>query len=503
VAVDAPGGGGSFGRGSTGRTSFGRGPIGRLSDRLPLRVRLVAAVLALVALALAVAGVAGAAALREYLVGRVDDQLRTAAPDIAGRVGHGMPGGRGGRPGRSPLQPATDFYVRLSSGGGEELDSIVAGDVPPPRLDGVDLAATGQRPFTVAAVAGSTQWRAVVHALPGEATVTLAFPLDEVQAAVRQLVAVNALVAGAVLVALAGLAYLAVRSSLRPLAEVEATAAAIAAGDLSRRVPERHPATEVGRLGRALNVMLGQIQAAFRAREESETAARASEDRMRRFVADASHELRTPLTSIRGFAELYRQGGAPEPADVARVLRRIEDEAARMGLLVEDLLLLARLDQQRPLRREPVDLLAVARDAVEDARALAPGRPVDLRVTGEAAPVVTGDEHRLRQVAANLVSNALTHTPPETPVTVTVGTVRAPEAAFLEVRDRGPGMAPEDAARVFERFYRADASRTRSAGGSGLGMAIVAALVAAHGGRVDLDSAPGQGTTIRVLLPRG
>jgi two-component system OmpR family sensor kinase len=298
---------------------------------------------------------------------------------------------------------------------------------------------------------------------------------------------------------LAGLGYGAVRSSLRPLAEVEATAAGIAAGDLSRRVPERDPRTEVGRLGRALNGMLTQIESAFMARSSSEAAARASEERMRRFVADASHELRTPLTSIRGFAELYRQGAVRDPAEVARLLRRVEDEAARMGLLVDDLLLLARLDQQRPLERRPVDLLAVATDAVADARAVAPDRHVSLRVVGDRAPVVAGDEPRLRQVVGNLVTNALTHTPPGTPVAVIVGTEGS--SAVLDVTDEGPGLAHDDAQRVFERFYRADAARSRSSGGTGLGLSIVAALVAAHGGTVRLDTAPGAGAAFRVRLP--
>jgi two-component system OmpR family sensor kinase len=221
---------------------------------------------------------------------------------------------------------------------------------------------------------------------------------------------------------------------------------------------------------------------------------------MRRFVADASHELRTPLTSIRGFAELYRQGAVQSPEDVARILRRVEDEAARMGLLVDDLLLLARLDQQRPLEQRPVDLLALATDAVQDARAVDPGRPVAVQVVGSPPGPVTGDEARLRQVVGNLVTNALNHTPPGTPVLVSVG--GEPGWAVLAVTDRGPGLAPEDADRVFERFYRADASRTRAAGGTGLGLSIVAALVAAHGGRVDVESAPGRGATFRVRLPQ-
>ena len=296
-----------------------------------------------------------------------------------------------------------------------------------------------------------------------------------------------------------------VRASLRPLVEVENTAAAIAAGDLTRRVPEADPRTEVGRLSAAFNAMVAQIEAAFRARQESESAAVASEDRMRRFVADASHELRTPLTSIRGFAELFRQGAVADADELARVMHRVEGEAARMGLLVEDLLLLARLDQQRPLEQAPVDLLGVVGDSVHDARVLAPDREIGLDVRGDAVPVVLGDEARLRQVVTNLVSNALTHTPAGTPVQVTLEVVPAnedgPDRVLLAVVDQGPGMTEAERTQVFERFYRADPARTRSAGGTGLGLSIVAALVAAHGGRVGVQSAPGMGSRFLVELP--
>jgi two-component system OmpR family sensor kinase len=280
---------------------------------------------------------------------------------------------------------------------------------------------------------------------------------------------------------------------LRPLTRIERTAEAIAAGDLQRRVPDSHPRTETGRLGAALNVMLGRLAAAISERERSE-------QRLRQFVADASHELRTPLTSIRGFAELYRRGGARTPAEIELLTGRIEAEATRMSVLVEDLLLLARLDACRELVRAPVDLVALAADAVHDARTLSPDRPVTLEVTqGERVPVVLGDEPRLRQVLSNLMTNALTHTPAGTPVTIGVAT--EPGWAVLSVADRGPGLAPQDAQRVFERFYRADSSRARSRGGTGLGLSIVAALTAAHGGVTELDTAPGAGAVFRIRLP--
>ncbi len=331
-------------------------------------------------------------------------------------------------------------------------------------------------------------------------SVTIALPLDDVNNTVNRLIWIDGIASAIVLAALGGIGYFMIRRSLRPLVKVERTAEAIAAGDLSRRVEVQDSHTEVGRLGASLNTMLGQIEDAFHARERSELNARASEEKMRRFVADAGHELRTPLTSVRGFAELYRMGAVQDEAELARVMKRIEDEAARMGLLVEDLLLLARLDQQRPLERQPVDLLSLATDAVADLHALHPERELRLITDpGSDSPTVIGDEGRLRQVMGNLLGNAYTHTPPHTQVRLSVG-VDGP-FAVISVADNGPGMRPEDAARVFERFFRADPSRVRSSGGSGLGLSIVAALVAAHGGTVDVKSELGVGTTFTVRLP--
>jgi two-component system OmpR family sensor kinase len=315
-------------------------------------------------------------------------------------------------------------------------------------------------------------------------------------------VLIEVLIGAIALLFMAGGGYLLIKRSLRPLVAVETTAAAISAGDLTQRAPELHPRTEVGRLSTAFNGMLTQIEGAFAQERESRQAARASEDRMRQFVADASHELRTPLTSIRGFAELHRMGAAPEEADVKRLMRRVEDEASRMGLLVEDLLLLARLDQQRPLERTPVDLLEIASDVVHDARIVAPTRSIDLQVHAISPPVVIGDESRLRQVVQNLMTNAITHTPDGTPVTLILSTYDADRPrAVIDVADAGPGLSDEQAARAFERFYRADTSRSRGAGGTGLGLSIVAGIIAAHGGRVTIESREGEGAVFRVELP--
>jgi two-component system OmpR family sensor kinase len=474
-----------------------------IGARIPLRIRLVAALVVLGALALAAMGFAATTAIRTYLLSRVDAQL-VAVADQVRQVGlrpdQPTPGGD------EPLP--TTFFVALAQADGRlyvSRDRLMRDEHDVPNLRRIDfgeLASRGLAPSTVSSQGrGGHDWRVLAVPVGNGSAVVVGLSLEDVDRTVARLNTINVVV-GLVVLALLGIGgYLVVRSSLRPLVEVEHTAEAIAAGDLSRRVPAGDPRTEIGRLARSLNGMLGQIESAFRAREASETSARRSEERMRQFVADASHELRTPLASVRGFAELYRQGAVPTDAEVARVMRRIEDEAVRMGILVEDLLLLARVDEQRPLEYAPVDLLTIAGDAVHDARAVAPDRRIEFEpLPSGVPPIVSGDDARLRQVAANLVSNAVTHTPPEATVRVRVGTQDG--WALLEVTDDGPGLAPEEAARVFERFYRADPSRTRASGGSGLGLSIVAALVAAHGGTVEVDSAPGRGATFRVRLPR-
>ena len=475
---------------------------------LPLRVQLVVAMLVLLALGLLVTGVTASTALRGYLLGRVDNQLQSVSGDLqrssASDVSRGDGGrGRGGSGGGGPDGRRPDrlnaYYVQVRDRSGSIIGTpLRTGSSSTPLLPSGSLATNG--PFTVSSSSNEVQWRVLVTSLAdGSGQVVVAAPTGDVNGTVHRLVLLNLGVSVVVLILSGGLAYLLVSRSLRPLVAVENTAEAIAAGDLSQRVPELDPRTEVGRVSGALNSMLDQVEVAFEAQRASEGQARASEQRMRRFIADASHELRTPLTSIRGFAELYRQGAVSGRAEVDRVMRRVEDEAARMGLLVEELLLLARLDQQRPLETFPVDLLVVASDAVHDAQAVAPDRAISLDVNGDAPAVVVGDDARLRQVFANLLTNALVHTPAGTPVRVRLQS--DDEQVAVEVTDTGPGMDQEQASRVFERFYRADPSRTRASGGYGLGLSIVAALVAAHGGTVGVTSAPGEGATFRVVLP--
>ncbi|RBY80335.1 sensor histidine kinase [Blastococcus sp. TF02-09] len=477
------------------------------SGHVPLRVTLVALLVALVALALLATGFATTSLLRDYLTDEQDDALRSAVSQVGVQEyracregGYSSPGPRAAYYGC--YGPGADEVVDLQ--GPRDPDAIP--DVDPSRMDAGNYRHDA---VTVRAEDG-TSWRLMTGQLPDGYTLVVGIDLEDDEKAISRLVRIEVIVGLAVLALLGVAGYLLVRNSLRPLAEVERTARAIAAGDLSQRVPEGDQRTEVGRLSTALNGMLARIESAFRAQQASEAEARGSEEKMRRFVADASHELRTPLTSIRGFAELYRQGAVGSDEEVARLMSRIEAEGSRMGVLVEDLLLLARLDQRRPLSLTPVDLAALAGDAVHDARAVQPDRPITLHLDESLTdvPVVIGDEGRLRQVIGNLVTNALTHTPPGTRVNVSIGQDGDGDVLLLRVSDEGPGMDAADAARAFERFYRADTSRTRSgegaeAGGSGLGLAIVASLVQAHGGTIALDTAPGRGATFTVGLHRG
>ncbi|MEO9223673.1 MAG: HAMP domain-containing sensor histidine kinase [Acidimicrobiales bacterium] len=474
---------------------------------MPLWARLVLASLVLVAIALVITGWIGAGLLRSYMTHQVDGRLVGSSR----RFGTAFDGGRYNLPGRpngldvSRGAPNSFVFEFLGPDGkllADPTAGLGAGPTAPDLtgLDANEAASHGDHPYTV--VADGTRWRVVLHQFDDGSTLATMTNLAEVDHAHDHLVGIEILVGLIALVVLAGLGVIVVRLSLRPLSDIEATAEAIGAGDLSRRVPDADPHTEVGRLATALNGMLGQIEHASRAQTASEHEARATAERMRRFAADASHELRTPLTSIRGFAELHRQRGGGTADETDRLVGRIESEATRMSRLVEDLLTLARLDQQRPLAVESVDLIPVATDAAFDLRTLDPGREVVLDLPSEPVTVLA-DPDGVRQVVANLVANVRTHTPPDAAAKITVrNAARAGRAgAFIEVEDSGLGLAPDRQAKVFERFYRVDDARTRPAGGAGLGLSIVSALVHALHGAVEVESTPGQGATFRVWLP--
>jgi len=579
----------------------------RVSDRTPLRTKLITALLALVAMALVVISVVSVVLVRSDLYTQRDTQLQAAFRSLVGQAETS--------PLRATFQPNTIYpsgaglfdglqvigsQITGSAGSSGFGNTLMTQSIP---LLPTSQWAGSNNPELIIAPSQSSgdTWRVIGQSVPvttasgkqETAILFMAVDLGPVGSEIQRLILVELIVGFAIVIVLAIVGVGVVRANLRPLDDIEMTAGEIAKGHLDHRVPEGDPRTEVGSLGRSLNAMLAQIERAFHAQEESEQAAHESEERMRRFIADASHELRTPLTTIRGFAAHYRmRGGAggsrrtgnggrggrsedqeqsartdafvpqsangsslagltPEgpsggggpgdsppssdgmpPEELDHLIGRVEAEATRMGLLVEDLLTLARLDQQRPLNIAPVDLLTLAADAVQDARIVSPDRPIDLIVAPGTAFLVDGDEQRLRQVLGNLVNNAITHTPAGTPVRVKIGAGTLPSTAdrqsggassangtelaggagnaagegpvpsvVLDVEDDGPGMPAEQAQRVFERFYRADAARNRASGGTGLGLAIVAGLVNAHGGTVSVRTAPGQGADFQVRLP--
>jgi len=459
-----------------------------------LRARLVAGLVALVLGGLLVADVFTYASLWSQLQGRVDQQLSVAkqqalidlgsGPQIGRPFGPPPHGDHGGPPGFATWEAlvANDGTVLDQPFGRTDSSNQPQLPVPLSRV-------APDTPMTVPGTGGSP-WRLVVEPQGAGEYVVVAVSLSEVDYALNGVVRLDLEVGAAALVAMTVLSLLIVRIGLRPLERMGQTAEAIAGGDLSQRVSPATPRTEIGRLGLALNGMLSQIESAFAERTQSER-------RLRRFIGDASHELRTPLTSIRGYAELLRRGAERSPEDSELARRRIEAEATRMSVLVDDMLLLARLDQGRPLEQETVDLQTIARDAWADAYAVAPVRAVTL-VAPESV-LVTGDDMRLRQVVGNLVRNALVHTPPETPIEIALA--RRNGRAVLTVADHGPGLPPEVAARVFEPFYRGDTGRSRDRGGAGLGLSIVAAVVAAHQGDVRVIGSEGGGATFEVELP--
>lgn len=462
---------------------------------MSLRLRLLLGLVALVAIGLAVTDAVTYLVLQSNLSQQIDSQATNSSGAVysylsfVDRHGVGPPGGIN-IPYGSFAELVTSGGQVLAQGSFKELGQPTP---PVPRLPGqVGSQAVAQPTFsTVPAVRGGVEFR--VLQVPPDAngvTLVLAIPLTTVNQTLDQLGALEALVSAGVLLGTAALAWWTVQLGLRPLARIRVTARAIAAGDLSQRVEPGDPVTEVGQLATSLNEMLSQIEEAFQARS-------ASEARMRQFMADASHELRTPLSSIRGYAELFRHGAKGRPEDLGKTMTRIESESARMSQLVDDLLLLARLDEGRPLETASLDLSQLAVDGVADASVADRHHPI--RVAAPEPVLVLGDEARLRQVVGNLLRNAVVHTPATTPVEVTVA--QEGESALLQVVDHGPGVPAEVAAHIFERFVRADRARGRQHGGSGLGLAIVTAIVAAHHGELALSPTPGGGATFAVRLP--
>lgn len=466
---------------------------------MSLRTRVIAAV-ALIALVLTGVLVYVARTTEANLVDQVDEQLLDAVQpvrrlDLGDRLGR-RAGARPVLADRTPRQPElSSLYVAVVEG--DVVTPVVrpglrSEDLPLPDVDASEaIARVSGAPFTVGSIDGDLRWRAHAYAEPrGAAVRVIALPLDTVDDALADLVALELLAAAVIGMCLALVAFWVIHLGIRPVKKMTEVATAIAGGDLTHRVPDTDPATEAGQLGDALNRMLGSIEESFAERQRTEA-------RLRQFVADASHELRTPVATIRGYAELYRVGGLEGEGRLDDAMRRTEQESVRMGGLVEDLLALARLDEGRPLDLAPVDLASVAEDAAADARAVEPQRTVTTTTAGPL--LVDADEAKVRQVVANLVANARVHTPPEASIAIATGTTGGRH--FIEVADDGPGMAPEVAARAFERFYRADPSRSRHQGGSGLGLSIVDAVVRAHGGDVTLRSTPGTGTVVRIELP--
>ncbi len=480
-----------------------------------LRARVLLSVLALAAAGLVLMAVVTYAEQSSFLLERVDSQARGAGPALSRRLdelgykpaGGQPPGGSRGQHGGFPVgggAPPQGPDVSLppgTYGQRREADGRVLGhvliryssseNVPPAPLIGAKVPVG--KAFTVDSAGSSgLQYRVYVTHDPEDPGLTaVAIPLHDVEQTLGRLLLVEALVIGGVLAALGLSAFFVVKLGLRPLDRIELTAGQIAAGDLSRRVSPATTRTEVGRLGLALNSMLDRLEQAFAARA-------ASEERLRQFLADASHELRTPLASIRGYAELFRMGATAGPTDTELAMRRIEDEAKRMGVLVEDLLTLARLDEAPELQREPVDLAVLARDAVEDARATAPERTITLNAPQQA--VVAGEEMTLRQVLANLLRNALVHTPATTAIEVSVA--ESDGSVTMSVRDHGGGLPSGSEEKLFDRFWRTQGGRERGRAGAGLGLSIVHGVVAAHHGEITAENAPGGGALFTVRLPK-
>ncbi|MEU9577535.1 sensor histidine kinase [Streptomyces chilikensis] len=493
-----------------------------------LRGRLVLGVTVLATVAVLASELVGFVVLRSWLLDRVDQQLAAFQPRPPAFDDARRPDGPPPVAGAGALP--SEFRVHFYNASGQRLDHVLgSNDRPGPRLpdDEKDLGLTEGEPESVEAETGDGNWRVLLRTGPQGMRAVVALPLDTVDGATSKILWLDALLLAVTVAALLALARGVVRLGLLPLTRMERAAGAITAGRLDLRLPDTDPGTEIGRLGTVLNTMLDRLQKALQERQ-------ASEGRLRRFVADAGHELRTPLTAIQGFAQLALRSERRTERERREADRLVAQNAERMGLLVDDLQLLATLDQEPDYRREGVDLLSLAADAVSTAALQRPGHPVTLEPLGggpdgAGAPELdvveaVGDPHRLRQILENLLSNARTHTPPGTAVHVRVGSGPAgagvggtdvpgrvsPSPPFLpgtrvvvvEVADEGPGLTAHDAGHVFERFYRADPSRSRAQGGSGLGLAIAAAIAEGHGGRLELDPGHGSGATFRLVLPR-
>ena len=476
-------------------------PLSRVRTPLSLwslRNRLILASVVLASFAIIASDFAANAALRTYLISQVDDQLINISNTSLNRLD---------RAGIAPLEADdknSPFKILEPLRGVPTATSITLLDIDGNligqvggELGGKNFAVTGMkidevsqyknRPFTIEGKDGQPDIRALAQMLPtGMGSVIVADSLEKVDKTLSQLRFLFLILGLIALITIAMAARWIIALGLKPLEAVEDTAEAIAAGDLSARLPAAKPDTEVGRLTTSLNTMLARIEESFTARVESE-------NKLRRFVADASHELRTPLTAIRGFAELHRQGAVVGEEKTKELINRIEKESVRMSSLVEDLLLLARLDQSRELAKEPVDVNTLITEAVASARAAGPNHPIAIKL--EASEIfVLGDSQRIHQVIANLLANARAHTPNGTEISITA--MQGVSETTIAVSDKGPGLSRADQDRIFERFYRADPSRVRNSGeGSGLGLSIVDAVMKAHGGYVSVKSEVGQGAT--------
>ncbi len=460
---------------------------------MSLRLRLLLLLAPLFVLGAVAADVSTYTSLQSFLVSQLDNQIVSLHDIVRDALVRGCgPGGPG-----DPCQgvPRGSYgEIRDSSGTVLAAVRFTTDSKTRPTLSTSLTVTSEANPHLITVPGGGTvmNYRVYVESapgLPGDILV-VALPQDQVDATLQHLLLLEIGVTGGVTVVVVVATFLIVRRGLRPLERMAATARSIAASDLSARVEPSDDSSEVGRLGLALNTMLGQLEEAWAERQRNE-------QRLRHFISDASHELRTPLTSMQGYAELIQRAPTMDRKDLVLAMRRMEEETQRMGVLVDDLLLLARLDQGRPLQRDSVDLEALVSDACADARVADPARTITTRI---AAPlVITGDDMRLRQVLGNLVRNALVHTPNGTPIEVVLHAEGA--SAVVEVVDHGSGVPVEQRQRIFERFHRSSPEMSGDRGGSGLGLSIVDAVVAAHGGRVAVHETQGGGATFRVELP--